>query len=76
MQITLDIKETTVKSFGLYQIQSFFEKQLQLLELQMLANKLTDKLKQAVDVDWETEFETARMNAWDEYKLLFLNSEK
>ena len=76
MQITLDIKETVVKDFGLYQIQHFFEKQLQLLELQLLANKITDKLKQAIDVDWELEFENSRKEAWDEYKLLFLNQTK
>lgn len=74
MQITLDIKETVIKDFGLFQIQAFFEKQLQLLELQLLANKITDKLKQAINVDWELEFENARKEAWEEYKLLFLNS--
>ncbi len=76
MQITLDIKETVVKDFGLFQLQSFFEKQLQLLELQLLANKVTDKLKQANNVDWNMEFENARKDAWNEYKLAFLNIAK
>jgi hypothetical protein len=76
MQITLDIKETVVKDFGLFQIQSFFEKQLQLLELQLLANKITDKLKQSNDTNWEFELENSREEAWLEYKSSFLNSIK
>jgi len=74
MQITLDIKDTVIKDFGIIQMQAFFEKQLQLLELQMLANKITDKLKQAVNVDWEFELDNARNSAWNDYKLSFLNS--
>jgi len=74
MQITLDIKDTVIKDFGIIQMQAFLEKQLQLLELQMLANKITDKLKQAVNVDWEFELDNARNSAWNDYKLSFLNS--
>jgi hypothetical protein len=73
MQITLDIKETVIKDFGLFQIQEFFEKQLQLLELQMLANKLTENLKQTTNIDWDLEFENSRSEAWNEYKTSFLN---
>jgi len=74
MQITLDIKENTIKDFGLYQIRSFFEKQLQLLELQLQAKKISEALSQSKSVDWESEFEKAREDAWVEYKTSFLNN--
>jgi len=73
MQITLDIKETVLKDFGLFQIQNFFQKQLQLLELQLLADKIGSKLSETKDIDWENEFDMARTEAWNEYKTLFLN---
>jgi len=76
MQITLEIKETVVKDFGLNQIQAFFEKQLQLLELQMLANKISESLKLSPNVDWNFELENSRTEAWAEYKTLFLSSLK
>lgn len=76
MEITLDVKEKVIKDFGLFQIQSFFEKQLQLLELQLIADNITNKLKQSANVDWELEFRNVRKEAWNEYKDIFLNSTK
>jgi hypothetical protein len=46
------------------------------LELQLLANKITDKLKQSNDTNWEFELENSREEAWLEYKSSFLNSIK
>ena len=75
MEITLNVKDTLLSEFGAIQIKQFLEKQLQLFELQILANNITKKLQSAKNVNWKEELDKARQEAWDEYKDKFFNSD-
>lgn len=75
MEILFDIKDSSIKNFGIVHIQKFLDKQLHLYELQVAANKLTKAIQNSPDVNWENEFEQARQKAWDEFNGKFLDKE-
>ena len=75
MEILFNLKESSIKNFGIVHIQNFLENQLHLYELQIAANRLTKALQETPNVNWEDEFEQARQKAWDEYDSIFLNKE-
>lgn len=75
MEILFDIKDSSIKNFGIVHIQKFLDKQLHLYELQVAANKLTKAIQNSPDVNWENEFEQARQKAWDEFNSKFLDKE-
>ena len=65
--LQLDISDDLVQLMGLSEIQSYLQKRLELLKLQLLADKLGTAI-QETNLDWEHELEVARQQAWDEYK--------
>ena len=76
MEIIVNVKENLLSNFGVIHIQEFLQRQLQLYELQISANKITNYLQNSKTVNWEDEFEKAKEGAWDEYKQKFFNSVK
>ena len=75
MNINIQVKNDLLKEFGAIHIQEFLQRQLELYELQVAANKITPYL-QETDTDWENEFDQARQEAWNLYKQQFFNQEK
>ncbi len=71
MELSIKIKDDILQSFGIIYVQTYLQKQVQLLELQFLAEKMSTALSESTDTDWETELEQARQTAWDEYKVKF-----
>ncbi len=76
MQISINVNDSLLSDFGVIYIQEFLQKQVELQELQLSANKITKYLQANKDVNWESELETVRQDAWDEYKHKFLNFKK
>ena len=76
MKISINVNDNLLSDFGVIYIQEFLQKQLELRELQLSANRITKYLQASKNVDWENEFETARQEAWDEHKHKFLNFSK
>lgn len=76
MEISINVNDKLLSDFGVIYIQEFLQRQLELRELQLSANHITKYLKASKNVDWESKFETARQDAWDEYKHKFLNFNK
>ena len=75
MEISINVKDNLLKDFGLIHVQEFLQRQMQLYELQISANRITNYL-QDTNVDWEKEFENKRQIAWNEYKDKFLKNTK
>lgn len=71
MELSIKVKDDLLQNFGIIYIQTYLQKQIQLLELQFLADKLSATLQESTDTDWEAEFEQARQEAWEEYKVKF-----
>lgn len=76
MEITVNVKENMLSDFGIIHIQEFLQRQLQLYELQISANKITQYLQANKGVNWNEELENARQSAWNEYQHKFFNSNK
>ncbi len=76
MQISINVNDSLLSDFGVIYIQEFLQKQLELRELQLSANRITKYLQASKNTNWENEFEIARQDAWDEYKHKFLNFNK
>jgi len=75
MEIQLKINDTLLADLGTLYVKQFLEKQLQLLELQLSANKVSKAMQDQKDVNWEKEFDKARKEAWNEYENKFLNTD-
>ena len=75
MEIQLKINDTLLADLGTLYVKQFLEKQLQLLELQLSANKVNKAMQDQKDVNWEKEFDKARKEAWNEYENKFLNTD-
>lgn len=76
MEISINVKDNLLSDFGIIHIKEFLQRQLQLYELQLSANRITKHMKESKNVNWENEFETARKKAWDEYQQKFFNTDK
>lgn len=63
MQISINVNENLLSDFGVIYIQEFLQRQLELQELQISANRVTKYLKSSKNVNWENEFETASQEA-------------
>ncbi|MCU0392071.1 MAG: hypothetical protein MUE81_13205 [Thermoflexibacter sp.] len=72
MELSIKVKDDLVQTFGAIYIQAYLQKQIQLLELQILAEKLSTSIQEETDTNWEAEFEQARQEAWEEYKVKFI----
>ena len=69
--IQLDIDETLVQAIGVRAIKAFIERQLSLLRVQYLGEKMTQAMQQA-GFDHDKEVKEARQEAWQEYKAKYL----
>ena len=76
MEISINIKDNLLSDFGVIHIRNFLQRQLQLYELQLSANRITKHLKDSKNVNWENELDTARKEAWDEYQQKFFKTNK
>jgi len=74
MEISINVKDNLLKDFGIIHVQEFLQRQLQLYELQISANRITKHL-QSTNVNWEHELEQQRQSAWDDYKQKFFKPE-
>jgi len=74
MEISIKVKDSLLKDFGIIHVQEFLQRQIQLYELQISANQITKHL-QAENINWEQEFEQLRHSAWEEYKQKFFKTE-
>ena len=69
--IQLDIDDTLVQTIGMQAIQAFMERQLSLLRVRYLGEKITQAIEQA-GFNHDKEVEEARQEAWQEYKTKYL----
>jgi hypothetical protein len=76
MEISIKINDSLLSDFGVMYIKEFLQKQVELKELQISANRVTKYLQDEKKTKWEEEFEKAKQEAWDEYKYKFLDAEK
>jgi hypothetical protein len=65
--IQLEIKDSLAHSLGLKAIQEHFKKELELLEIEVLAKKLKASIIDS-DINWDDELEQARQEAFSEYQ--------
>ena len=65
--VQIPIAEDLILAMGQRAIEDFLQKQTQSLRLQLLAERL-DKAIVESEVDWESELEAARQEAWETYK--------
>jgi hypothetical protein len=74
MQTTLqlNISEDLVQMFGISALQTYMQKRLEMLKLQLLADKIGFAIAES-DMDWELELENARKEAWNEHKQQNIN---
>ncbi len=73
MEISIQVKDSLLHEFGVLHVREFLQRQMQLFELQLLANNITKHL-QSEQINWSAEFEQGRQDAWAEYKQKFLNT--
>ena len=65
--IQIPIAEDLILAMGQRAVEDFLQKQAQVLRLQLLAERL-DKAITDSGIDWESELETARQEAWEAYQ--------
>ncbi|MEA3450659.1 MAG: hypothetical protein U9Q83_02005 [Bacteroidota bacterium] len=75
MEIRIKVNDSLLSDFGIIYIQEYLQKQIELKELQISANRVSKYLLDEKHIKWEEEFNTAKQEAWDEYKSKFLNTE-
>ncbi len=65
--VQVPVSDDLIQKIGQRAVEDFLQKQLQILRVQSLA----DGLGKAIDesgVDWDTELETARQEAWEAHQ--------
>lgn len=65
--IQLEIDDTLVQAIGLQAVKTFMERQLTLLRVQYLGEKIAAAIQQA-GINHQQEVKEAREEAWQEYK--------
>jgi hypothetical protein len=65
--IQLEIDDTLVQAIGLQAVKTFMERQLTLLRVQYLGEKIAAAIQQA-GINHQQEVKEARQEAWQEYK--------
>jgi hypothetical protein len=65
--VQIPIAEDLILAMGQRAVEDFLQKQTQALRLQLLAERL-DKSIADSSVDWDSELETARQEAWETYQ--------
>ncbi len=74
MEISIKVNDGLLLDFGVIYIQEYLQKQIELKELQISANRITKYIQNEKEINWEDEFNEAKQEAWDEYKNKFLKS--
>lgn len=69
--IQLEIDDTLLQQIGSRTVRTFIERQLSLLRLQYLGERISQEIRQA-GIDHKRELAEAREDAWHEYKIKFL----
>ena len=69
--IQLDIDDTLARAMGLQAIQAFMQRQLSLLRVQYLGDKIAQAIHQA-GFEHAKEVEEIRQEAWEEYKTKYM----
>jgi len=71
METTLQINVSNelAQLFGISALQTYMQKRLELLKMQLLADKIGQSITES-GIDWEQEIENVRNEAWKEYKHL------
>ena len=69
--IQFKVDETLVQAMGIEAIHGFVERQLELLHTRYLGEEIARTIEEA-DFNHEKEVETARREAWQEYKSKYL----
>lgn len=69
--IQLEIDETLIQALGAEAVKDFMERQLSLLKLQHLGERVAGAIRQS-GVDHPAEVEAAREEAWEEHKEEYL----
>jgi len=67
--LQLNIPNDLVQMFGLNALQTYMQKRLELLKMQLLADKIGKGIFES-GMNWEQELENARQEAWSDYKQL------
>lgn len=65
--IEIDVSDDLVQAIGTQSIKAYFQKHLELLKMQVLADKLGSAIEKS-GLDWEEALEKARDEAWEEYQ--------
>lgn len=67
--LQLNIPNDLVQMFGLSALQTYMQKRLELLKMQLLADRIGKGISES-GMNWEQELENARQEAWNDYKQL------
>jgi hypothetical protein len=65
--IQLEIDDTLIQAIGLQAVKTFMERQLTLLRIQYLGEKIAAAIQQA-GINHQQKVKEARQEAWQEYK--------
>ena len=72
-QIQLEIDDTLIQAIGLQAVKTFMERQLTLLRVQYLGEKIAAAIQQA-GINHQQEVKESRQEAWKEYKTKYLQN--
>lgn len=64
----LNIQDDLVQHFGMKSIQTFLESELAFQRFKMMEAEIQKAMQEANGVNWESEFEKAKAEAFIEYK--------
>jgi predicted transcriptional regulator len=66
MTITIDVPDELLRKLGENALRERLKRQVELIRLMELGTEIRAALE-AQGIDWETEWQTTRQAAWDEY---------
>ncbi len=67
--LELNVSGELAQMFGISALQTYMQKRLELLKMQLLADKIGTAITEN-GINWEQEMENVRKEAWQEYKQL------
>jgi len=69
--LQIDVQDDVINVFGIRAVKKFIEQELAFQKFRLLEVEIQSCLKEASNVNWLTEFELARENAFNDYKCLY-----
>ena len=66
--IQLQIQDDLIRQLGVGAVKQLLEEELTYQRFKLLENRIQSAMHEAQGVDWETEFEQARQQAYEEYR--------